>query len=370
MKTTFTLALWLIAALVIPTSVADVMSAQNGEKKGAVSRIKVHGKSLEGNLSGEPPNPDVTIYVPPSYATERSRRYPVVYLLHGYTGTDSTWTGRLADLPAIADKLAAAGTAREMLVVMPNAYNIYAGSMYSNSVTTGNWEGYIAEDLVAYIDKNYRTIPDRMSRGLAGHSMGGYGAIRIGMKRPDVFSSIYSMSACCLNANLSPRAETMAAAEAIRSREDVLNAGRASREGAGGRGGRAGFGLVLLAEAAAWSPNPDNPPLYFDLPVKNGEIQPAIVAKWVANAPLAMLDQYVVNLKKLHAMAIDIGDKDGLLPSNQELDRTLTRFGVAHTYDLYEGDHTNKVAQQLELKVLPFFSNNLSFTVNRRGGTQ
>jgi len=160
----------------------------------AVEHIKVHGKALEGNLEGDSPDRDVTVYLPPSYASERSRRYPVVYLLHGYGGTDDTFNGRLARLPDSADTLAAAGTAREMIVVMPNAFTLHKGSMYSNSVTTGDWETYVARDLVAYVDGHYRTIPNRMSRGLAGHSMGGYGAVRIGMKRPDVFSSLYLMS--------------------------------------------------------------------------------------------------------------------------------------------------------------------------------
>ena len=109
-----------------------------------------------------------------------------------------------ANVPAAMDKLIARGEAKPMIVVMPNAYSKYAGSMYSSSVTTGDWETYIAEDLVAYMDTHYRTIPERLSRGLAGHSMGGYGAIRIGMKRPDVFSSLYIMSACCLINNPLP----------------------------------------------------------------------------------------------------------------------------------------------------------------------
>ena len=158
------------------------------------------GKSLEGNLMGESSSPDVSIYLPPSYAKERSRRYPVVYLLHGYTGTDLGYFGNNAgrQLHRIAERVFMAGAAREMILVMPNAMNM-GGSMYSNSVTTGNWEGYIAEDLVAYMDRTYRTLPRRDSRGLAGHSMGGYGTIRIGMKRPDVFASIYALSSCCLN---------------------------------------------------------------------------------------------------------------------------------------------------------------------------
>ena len=88
----------------------------------AVEHVKVHGASLEGNLEGDSPDRDVTIYLPPSYATDRSRRYPVVYLLHGYSGRDDTFNGRLATLPDSADKLAAAGAAKEMIVVTPNAF--------------------------------------------------------------------------------------------------------------------------------------------------------------------------------------------------------------------------------------------------------
>ena len=184
------------------------------QPKGTVQRIKVHGKSLEGNLEGDSPDRDVTIYLPPGYDGHRNQRYPVMYLLHGYLLTDEYWTGAGlsapglnmpgVDLPAAMDKLLARGEAKPMIVVMPNAYSKYAGSMYSSSVTTGDWESFIAEDLVAYIDSHYRTIPERLSRGLAGHSMGGYGAIRIGMKRPDVFSSLYIMSACCLINNPLP----------------------------------------------------------------------------------------------------------------------------------------------------------------------
>ena len=326
----------------------------------AVEHIKVRGKSLEGNLEGDSADRDVSVYLPPSYATDRTRRYPAVYVLHGYGGRDDTFNGRLATLPDSEDKLVASGTAKEMIVVMPNAFSLHKGSMYSNSVTTGDWETYIAGDLVAYMDSHYRTIPNRMSRGLAGHSMGGYGAVRIGMKRPDVFSSLYLMSSCCLTAQLNPRPESMAAAEAIKTREAAAEAGR-------GRG----FGpSVTLAEGAAWSPNPNNPPLYLDLPIKDGKVQPEIVAKWAANAPLAMVGQYIPNLKMYHAIAIEVGTKDGLLATNKELEETFTRFGVVHTYEEYEGDHTNKVFERIEQKVLPFFSNNLSFATKTSNATR
>src|SRR6185295_12966275 len=168
--------------------------------KGKLERIKIHGKSLEGNLLGETADPEVSIYLPPSYNTDRNRRYPVVYLLHGYTNTDLGYFGPDGrNLHLIAERVFASGAAREMILVMPNAMNAFGGSMYSNSVTAGDWEGYVAEDLVAFVDKNYRTIPTRDARGLAGHSMGGYGTLRLAMKRPDVFSAIYALSSCCLN---------------------------------------------------------------------------------------------------------------------------------------------------------------------------
>lgn len=168
---------------------------------GRTERVTVHGASLEGNLSDDPADREVSVYLPPSYANDTDRRYPVVYMLHGYTDDDAKWFG-LVDhwihLPPIVDTALADPDTREMIIVMPNAYTRFHGSMYSSSVVTGDWERFIAEDLVAYIDTNYRTIPDATSRGIAGHSMGGYGAMRIGMKRPDVFSSVYLLSPCCL----------------------------------------------------------------------------------------------------------------------------------------------------------------------------
>src|SRR5712691_11555860 len=174
---------------------------------GSIERIKVHGKALEGNLEGDSPDRDVSIYLPPGYRTSSNRRYPVVYLLHGYTDNDDRWYGRIKhfiNVPEAVDNALAGGAAREMIVVMPNAYTRYQGSMYSSSVTTGDWESFIAKELVAYTDGHYRTLADVKSRGLAGHSMGGYGTLRIGMKYPNVFSSLYALSPCCMISNMNP----------------------------------------------------------------------------------------------------------------------------------------------------------------------
>jgi len=276
----------------------------------------------------------------------------VLYLLHGYFLNDQYWTGTApalnvpgvkvaaADVPGSMDQGIASGALQPFIVVMPDAYTKYAGSMYSSSVTTGDWESYIAEDLVQYMDSHYRTVPNRLSRGLAGHSMGGYGTVRIGMKRPDVFGSLYIMSACCLMDNPIPPAPP------------------AQRPGNGGQ--NSVFAQVTLARAAAWSPNPKNPPEYLDLPTKDGQPQPLVIAKWAANSPLAMVDQYVTNLKKYRAIGGDVGLQDGLSTVNKQLDQALTAYGIQYEFQTYEGDHTNRIPERIGTTILPFFSKNLS----------
>jgi enterochelin esterase-like enzyme len=347
------MSLYLVLALLL-----GAVQTNAPAKKGNVEHIKVHGKSLEGNLEGDSPDRDVFVYLPPGYAANSNQRYPVVYLLHGYGLTGERWMS-FAALAENADKDIAAGTMKEMILVNPDAFTKWNGSMYSSSATIGDWESFIAEDLVSYVDSHYRTIPDRMSRGLGGHSMGGYGTIRIGMKRPDVFSSLYIMSGCCLlnNPGGGGGQGNRAAAAAPATQGE-----RGQRAGA--RGG--GFANAGSAQAAAFASNPNNPPNFFDLPVKDGVPQPLIIAKYAANSPLVMIDQYVTNLKKYHAIMGDVGTQDTLAGSNRQLDQILTDFGVKHTFETYEGDHTNRVKERFELKVLPFFSNNLSFAAAKR----
>ncbi len=347
-----------IASLLLALGLAAPAFSQN---KGSVEHIKVHGKSLEGNLEGDSPDRDVFVYLPPSYGANRNRRYPVVYLLHGYGLTGERWMS-FANLAELSDKDIAAGSMKEMILVNPDAHTVYDGSMYSSSATTGDWETFVAEDLVSYIDGHYRTIPDRMSRGLGGHSMGGYGTVRIGMKRPDVFSSLYIMSACCLLTNPYEQANRGAAP----ARGEAGQRGAEAQRGGRGAGRGNGFANAASAQAAAWASNPNNPPKYFDLPTKDGVVQPLIAAKFLANSPLVMIDQYVTNLKKYHAIMGDVGTQDTLAASNRQMDEVFTTLGIKHTFETYEGDHTNHVKDRFEQKVLPFFSNNLSFTAAKK----
>jgi len=322
-----------------------------GARAVTVQHIKVHAPTIEGNLEGESADRDVLVVLPPSYATDTRRRYPVLYALHGYSIGAEQWVKEI-HVPQTIEGAFAKG-AREMIVVFPDSKTIHNGSMYSSSVTTGDFETFIARDLVRYIDAHYRTIPDRLSRGLAGHSMGGYGTARIGMKHPDMFGAIYMMSPCCLSARTAGPVDPRAAA--------ALEAVKSPAESAG-----LPFLLrVQLASAAAWSPNPKNPPLYLDLPTKDGVAQPEVLAKWAANAPLAFVDQYIGNLRQYRAIAMDVGDQDGLRFDAAKLHEAMDRYGIANSFEIYPGTHVSNVAFRFQDHVIPFFSEHLTFDRKR-----
>ncbi len=339
---TMTLGLALPAPAQVKTEVPAVVP---GAKAVTVEHIKVHGTALEGNLEGNAVDREVIVFLPPGYARQKSRRYPVVYALHGYSIGAAQWSQEI-HVPQTIEGAFALG-AQEMIVVLPDSKTVHNGSMYSSSVTTGDFESFIAHDVVAYIDAHYRTIPKRTSRGLAGHSMGGYGASRIGMKHSDVFGSLYIMSPCCMSAR--------GAGPTNPANDKALEAVKTPADSA-----KLPFGpRAQLASAAAWSPNPKNPPLYLDLPTKDGVVQQDVLAKWAANAPLAFIDQYIRDLRQYRAIAIDVGDQDGLRTGAARLHEILDNYGIANTFDVYRGTHTSAVADRFQNHVLPFFSKNL-----------
>jgi enterochelin esterase-like enzyme len=341
----------LVLALVAPAQAqvrTEVPAVVPGAKPVTVERIKIHGKALEGNLEGDAVDRDVIVYLPPSYQTERNRRYPVVYALHGYSVGAAQWSQEIQAPQSIEGAFALG--AKEMIVVVPDSKTLHNGSMYSSSVTTGDFERYIAHDVVAYIDGHYRTIPARRSRGLVGHSMGGYGATRIGMKHPDVFGSLYIMSPCCL----SPRRARALSPELAKALGEVKTTADAARLSSTLR--------FLLAGAAAWSPNPNNPPLYVDLPFGDSASHQGVLERWAANAPLSFVDQYIGNLRMYNGIAIDVGDRDGLRVDAAKLHDAFDRYGLVHTFEVYSGTHTSAMGVRFQNNVLPFFSQRLCTT--------
>ena len=326
----------------VKTNVPEVVA---GARPATVERITIHGKALEGNLENDAVDRPVIVYLPPSYARERGRRYPVIYALHGYSVGAEQWSKEI-HVPQTIEGAFAKG-AREMIVVVPDSKTVHNGSMYSSSVTTGDFERFIARDVASYIDGHYRTLPSRDSRGLVGHSMGGYGALRIGMKHADVFGSLYVMSPCCLTPRtarpFTPAEE--AALAAVKTPADVAALPGSLRS--------------QLAGAAAWSPNPAAPPLYVDLPI--GAKEQEVLAKWAANAPLNFVDQYISELRRYRAIAMDVGDMDNLRVGASKLHDVFTSYGLQHDFEIYPGNHTNNMAVRFQENVIPVFNRTLSF---------
>jgi S-formylglutathione hydrolase FrmB len=328
----------------------EVPAVVSGAKPVTVEHIKIHGVALEGNLEGDAVDRDVIVYLPPTYAKETKRRYPVVYALHGYSIGAEQWSGEI-HVPQTIEGAFAQGAA-DMIVVLPDSKTMHNGSMYSSSVTTGDFELFVAHDVVAYIDSHYRTLATRASRGLVGHSMGGYGATRIGMKHSDVFGSLYIMSPCCLTPMGGGRGPTNPElAKAVAGMKSPSDSAALP------------FGLrAQLASAAAWAPNPKNPPLYLDLPSKDGVPQPEVIAKFTANSPLALIDQYIAGLRGYSGISIDVGDQDGLKAGAGKLHDILDTYSIENRFEIYPGTHTSAVAVRFQNYVMPFFSKHLCFS--------
>ena len=204
--------------------------------RGRVETVWFDSTVLRGNPLGDPHERRIPVWLPPSYDTHPERRYPVLYALTGFGSrgrallNDNPWSPSLDDR---LDALAAAG-APECIVVMPDAYNSFQGSFYSSSATIGDWETYVARELVTAIDAKYRTLARVSSRGLAGHSMGGYGAMRLGMKYPDVFGAVYLMSACCMTPPAGGAGVASATAAGRSERRDPAAAETGGAAGGGG----------------------------------------------------------------------------------------------------------------------------------------
>lgn len=327
---------------------------------GVVVDDTVRSAALRGNPLGDAPDRYVAVYLPPSYSAEPWRRYPVVYLLHGFDGDPSQWAGERMRLPAAMDSLTAAGVVREMIVVMPDGRNALGGSFFANSPATGRWEDFLVRETVAHVDRRYRTVPGAEGRGIAGWSMGGHAALRLAARHPEVFGAAYGLSPCCLGAlwaDLSPESEAGARtwAEAGRARD------RASLAAA------PFWARLALAIAALESPDASRPPFGIGLPfAADGDrltpVEPAHT-RWGAVSPDSLVARHRAGLARLRGIAFDGGTEDGFrhIPaSTRALSEALARAGVPHRFELYEGTHGSRVAERLRTRVLPFLSAHLA----------
>ncbi|MEZ4904216.1 MAG: alpha/beta hydrolase-fold protein [Spirosomataceae bacterium] len=308
-------------------------------------------KALQNN-SGEDPNRKVSVYLPPNYEGS-TQQYPVIYYLHGFMGKDLIFP----QMQKILDEGIAKQKIRPFIFVQADHYTLFEGSFYSNSSLTGNWEEFESKELVEYIDKHFRTLPNRESRGIAGHSMGGYGAFKIGMLHPEVFSSIYALSPGLLAMvkEFGPNSASFKEVQNLKTQEELK---------------KTYYPKVLVAVARAWSPNAQKPPFFCDFPFSyEGDkliVNQPILDKWEDNMPVYMVNKYADNLRKMTAIKLDWGRNDSPRFPLQigMLSQRLENLGINHFAEEYIGDHGNKIWTmdgRVLHDVLPFFNDNLKF---------
>ena len=304
----------------------------------------ITSQALAENLVGDTNERGYFVYLPPGYA-DGNKRYPVVYMLHWSSGNELS----LVPQRGTYEQLLGSGAAQEMILVFPDASNRLGRTVYLSSPTIGDYETYLARELVDRIDANYRTIPDRDSRGISGCSMGGDGAMHLALTFPDVYSVVASMSAKYDFANF-PYMGSMAA----RFRDEPQGFGELARY----KGSFTGIYIVLAAGAA---PNPDKPPFYLDMPFEvvdgEGRVVPEVMEKIGAVDEVHDLEEYLQQPLRLRHILLYHGKSDSTVPVElaRSFDQLLTERGVEHDYAEVDGTH----CQYDMAPVLQYLSNHL-----------
>jgi pimeloyl-ACP methyl ester carboxylesterase len=329
---------------------------------------KIVAPSIQGNKGGEDPLRQVSVYLPPGYE-ESKQRYPVIYFLHGYNTDDTEMTSWL-QLQQMMDSGIAAGKFRPMIMVLPNSNTKFRGSFYTNSILTGNWADFIARDIVKWTDSNFRTIPDRRSRGLCGHSMGGNGTLKIVMMYPEVFSSAYALSPAVLDWH-----DDFAIGNSAFKRIGQVNSEKAIINAVDSFfttwDHTAFFAAAFTAMGRAYSPSEKNMPLQANFPVSytgdSAMVNMTIMKTWEAQFPMNMIANHLEALRSLTALKMDWGRNENFphIPFTAlQFSRKLETFGVKHFAEEYIGDHGNQIGGfegRVYTELLPFFDNYLEF---------
>jgi enterochelin esterase family protein len=301
---------------------------------------------LADNPLGDPPVREVGVYLPPSY--DGKRRFPTVMFLPGFTSTGLSVLNRGAwqqPLDRRLERLFADGSARECIVLLPDCFTRYGGSQYVDSPAIGRYATYLCDELVPWLDERFRTIPRREARAVIGKSSGGYGALRLGMHRPDLFCAVASHAGDCAF-EMSYQREFGHTLVALEKRGGV----RPFLDWFEQQINKPGHAIEVISNlccAAAWSPNggPYGFGEGFDLPFdrRTGVLIEEVWARWLAEDPVRMVDRHLPALRSLSALFLDAGlhDEYNLQLGARIIADKLRAAGIVHTHEEFDGGHMN-----------------------------
>lgn len=314
-----------------PTSPPEPVSTPQSTKPTplpttVVKAEKITSQALAGNLLGDPAERTVFVVLPPGYEASE-KHYPVVFVMPGGSGSPGVV---LSGVKSAMESLLRKGEIQEMILVVPDGTNSLSGGLFLNSPTLGNYEAYVTEELINYVDTHLRTIPTRDSRGIAGCSRGGTTSMRFALKYPNLFSVVASTSGEWDN---SPEVWPTDRERVQRLRELPKKLGDLDDV--------TGWWIQMAAGAA---PDPDNPPFYAEMPFRivdgHGEFVPEVVAKILELDATRELPRYLQQPMQLRGIRIEHGSYDDWFATSiASFMQVINDLGVEHEYVEVPGGH-------------------------------
>ncbi|MBI3819868.1 MAG: esterase [Planctomycetes bacterium] len=310
-----------------------------------VDFLPVESRALRGNPLGDPWRRELPVVLPPGFDPSGRRRYPVIWVLAGYYGTGRMALNRNFSYPAIDERLERLVNLRKMppaILALPDCMTKLGGSQYLDSPATGNYETHVCEELIPLVDAAYPTIATRGGRGVLGKSSGGYGALRLGMRRPDLFSAVASHSGDCYfeYCHMKDFPLTVNAIVGAGGVEQLIERTLATEKPKHDDT----LALLNISMGACYSPNARSRRGY-DLPfdIRTGEVDRRVMDRWFANDPARMIEKpaNARALKSLKLLFLDCGIRDqwalhlGLRIFTAKLKRRKIKF----VHEEFDDDH-------------------------------
>jgi S-formylglutathione hydrolase FrmB len=311
-----------------------------------IVHTRLESAHLAGNLLGDPSERDLFVYLPPGYE-DSGQRYPTAYLLQAFGETAAEIVTPSTDgqrwSPPIEDVLEPVFRRMgvpPMIVAIPDGWSKWGCGQWVDSPVTGNFEQYLVHDVVATVDAGYRTIPSAGSRGLFGFSSGGFGSWNVGSRNPDVFGALAMLSG---DSFLDMTHKFMPYKFFDSIWPEPPNGPIAGNI----------WSELVYDYSATYSPNPDNPPFYVDLPVAwpSGELRQDVWDRWLAFDPVVNVLDRLDNLRKLAGIMLDAGQKDdyNLHWGHRLLSHHLTTAGIAHVATENPGNHGGRANERFQV---------------------
>lgn len=340
---------------------ADYAAAQTAASQ-VVGRT-IRSENIAKNKVGTDPARNMLVYLPAGYSASSSQRYPVIYFLSNPFQAGYRYDFDHRNAQKLFDQAIAAGVIGKFILVTVDMNTPLGASWYVNSPATGNWEDFLVQDVVPYIDANFKTLANRNSRGIAGVFIGGYGAIRFGMRHPDIFGSVYAMHPVGTGSGVGVMAEIPKWDLLVNAKtmDDVRTDGRTR---------------IFAGIFQAHLPNSQKPPLFIDLPARQEEqkliIDSALMERLRSHFYLdTMIPEYAENLKSLKGLKFDWSRKDGNYDhifANQAFTRKLNEYGIDHGAEEYNGPFGESdwgPEGRIYTEAMPFFAKKLVFDETR-----